>query len=68
MKATNKVSINTEFTSSCCPDEIFHVEETKTTWEIFSNIFGDDEPAQTYRKCDYTLKEAIRDYSKNGIY
>ena len=48
--------------------EKFHVEETKTTWKIFSNIYGDDEPAQTYRKCDYSLKEAIADYKENGIY
>jgi hypothetical protein len=70
------ISINTvddyceedeEFTSSY-PDEIFHVEENVKTWDIYSNIFGDDEPAQTYRKCDYSLKEAIADYKENGIY
>lgn len=48
--------------------EKFHVEETKTTWDIFSSLFGDDEAAQTYRKCDYSLKEAIADYKENGIY
>ena len=56
-----------EFTSSY-PDEVFHVEENVNTWDIYSNIFGDDEPAQTYRKCDYSLKEAIADYKENGIY
>ena len=50
-----------EFTSSY-PDEIFHVEENVKTWDIFSSLFGDDEPAQTYRKCDYSLQEAIADY------
>ena len=56
-----------EFTSSY-PDEVFHVEENVNTWDIYSNIFGGDEPAQTYRKCDYSLKEAIADYKENGIY
>ena len=56
-----------EFTS-LYPDEVFHVEENVKTWDIYSNIFGDDEPAQTYRKCDYSLQEAIADYKKNGIY
>ena len=56
-----------EFTSSY-PDEIFHVEENVKTWDIFSSLFGDDEPAQTYRKCDYSLKESIADYKENGIY
>ena len=56
-----------EFTSSY-PDEVFHVEENVKTWDIFSSLFGDDEPAQTYRKCDYSLKEAIADYKENGIY
>ena len=55
-----------EFTSSY-PDEVFYVEENVNTWDIYSNIFGDDEPAQTYRKCDYSLKEAIADYKENGI-
>ena len=75
-KEYDEISINTiddyceedeEFTSSY-PDEIFYVEETKTTWDIFSNLFGGDEPAQTYRKCDYSLKEAIAEYQENGIY
>ena len=56
-----------EFTSSY-PDEVFYVEENVNTWDIYSSIFGDDEPAQTYRKCDYSLKEAIADYKENGIY
>ena len=56
-----------EFTSSF-PEEIFHVEENVKTWDIYSDLFGDDEPAQTYRKCDYSLKEAIADYKENGIY
>ena len=75
-KEYDEISINTiddyceedeEFTSSY-PDEIFHVEENVKTWDIYSSIFGDDEPAQTYRKCDYSLKEAIADYKENGIY
>ena len=75
-KEYDEISINTvddyceeddEFDSSF-PDEVFHVEENVKTWDIYSNIFGDDEPAQTYRKCDYSLKEAIADYKENGIY
>ena len=56
-----------EFTSSF-PEEIFLVEENVKTWDVYSNLFRDDEPAQTYRKCDYSLKEAIADYKENGIY
>ena len=48
--------------------EEFSVEENVNTWDIYSNIFGDDEPAQTYRKCDYSRREAIADYKENGIY
>ena len=48
--------------------EEFSVEENVNTWDIYSNIYGDDEPAQTYRKCDYSLKEAIGDYGGNGIF
>ena len=48
--------------------EEFSVEENVNTWDIYSNIFGDDEPAQTYRKCDYSLKEAIADYKENGAF
>ena len=75
-KEYDEITINTvddyyedddEFTSSF-PDEIFHVEENVKTWDIYSNLFGDDEPAQTYRKCDYSMKEAIADYKENGIY
>ena len=75
-KEYDEISINTvddyceeddEFDSSF-PDEIFHVEENVKTWDIYSDLFGDDEPAQTYRKCDYSLKEAISDYKENGIY
>ena len=56
-----------EFTSSY-PDEVFHVEETKTTWEIFSNIYGEENAAISYEKISYTEKEAIADYRENGIY
>ena len=75
-KEYDEISINTvddyceeddEFDSSF-PDEIFYVEENVKTWDIYSSIFGGDEPAQTYRKCDYSLKEAIADYKENGIY
>jgi hypothetical protein len=48
--------------------EEFSVEETPRNWEVYSSLFGDDEPAQTYRKCDYSLKEAIADYKENGMY
>ena len=56
-----------EFTSSY-PDEVFHVEETKTTWEIFSNIYGEENAAISYEKISYTEEEAIKDYQINGIY
>ena len=71
MKTLNqaiKEENNVNFTSSCCQGEKFHVEESLECWEIYSNIWGDDEPAQTYRKCDYSLEEAIADYTANGIY
>ena len=48
--------------------EKFHVEETKTTWEIFSNIYGEENAATSYEKISYTEKEAIADYRENGIY
>ena len=56
-----------EFTSSY-PDEVFHVEENVNTWDIYSNIFGDDEPDTTYDKKDWTYDEVIEDYKENGIY
>ena len=56
-----------EFTSSY-PDEVFHVEENVNTWDIYSNIFGDDEPDTTYDKKDWTYDEVIADYRENGIY
>ena len=49
-------------------NETFTIEESRNDWEIFSNVFGDDEPARSYRKSDYSLKEAIADYKENGIY
>ena len=48
--------------------EEFSVEETPRTWEVYSSLFGDDKPATTYDKRDYSLEEAIEDYKKNGIY
>ena len=49
--------------------EKFHVEETKTTWEFFSNIYGEENAAISYyEKISYTEKEAIADYRENGIY
>ena len=48
--------------------EKFHVEETKTTWEIFSNIYGEENAAISYEKISYTKEEAIADYKENGIY
>ena len=56
-----------EFTSSY-PDEIFHVEENVNTWDIYSNIFGDDEPDTTYDKENWTYDEVVDDYKENGIY
>lgn len=47
--------------------EKFHVEETKTTWEIFSNIYGEENAAISYEKISYTKKEAIADCIENGI-
>lgn len=48
--------------------EEFSVEETPRTWEVYSSLFGNDKPATTYEKRDYSLKEAIADYKENGIY
>ena len=48
--------------------EKFHVEETKTTWEIFSNIYGEENAAISYEKISYTKEEAIKDYQINEIY
>ena len=75
-KEYDEISINTiddyceeddEFTSSY-PDEVFHVEETKTTWEIFSNIYEEENAATSYEKSRYTEKEAIANYRENEIY
>ena len=76
-KEYDEISINTvddyyreeddEFTSDH-PNEVFHVEENVKTWDIYSNIFGDDEPATTYEKRDYSLDDVIEDYSRNGVY
>ena len=49
-------------------NETFTIEESRNYWEIFSNIFGDDEPTKSYRKSDYSKEEAIKDYQINGIY
>ena len=67
MKTTSKVSINTEFTSSY-PDEVFHIEENVKTWDVYSNVFGDDKPATTYDKRDWTYEEAVSDYRENGVF
>ena len=48
-------------------NETFTIEESRTDWEIFSNVFGDDEPATSYRKSDYSKEEAIADCIENGI-
>ena len=74
-KEYDEISINTiddyceedeEFTSSY-PDEIFHVEENVKTWDIFSNIYGEENAAISYEKISYTEKEAIADCIENGI-
>ena len=49
-------------------NETFTIEESRNYWEIFSNVFGDDKPATSYRKSDYSKEEAIKDYQINGIY
>ena len=49
-----------EFTSSY-PDEVFHVEENVNTWDIYSNIYGEENAAIRYEKISYTEKEAIKD-------
>ena len=49
-------------------NETFTIEESRNDWEIFSNVFGDDESATSYRKSDYSKEEAIKDYQINGIY
>ena len=49
-------------------NETFTIVESRNDWEIFSNVFGDDEPATSYRKSDYSKEEAIKDYQINGIY
>lgn len=56
-----------EFTSSY-PDEVFHVEENVNTWDIYSNIYGEENAAISYEKISYTEKEAIADYKENGVY
>ena len=48
--------------------EEFSVEENVNTWDIYSNIFGDDEPDTTYDKENWTYDEVIEDYTENGIY
>ena len=48
--------------------EKFHVEETKTTWEIFSNIYEEGNASTSYEKIRYTKKEAIADYRESEIY
>ena len=75
-KEYDEISINT--IDDYCEDtdeyvtrdenETFTIEESRNDWEIYSNIFGDDEPATTYRKSDYSKEEAIKDYQINGIY
>ena len=59
---------DTDEYESLCDGEKFHVEETKTTWEIFSNIYGEENAAISYEKISYTEKEAIADCIENGMY
>ena len=47
--------------------EEFSVEETPRNWEVYSSLFGNDKPAATYEKRDYSLKEVIDDYTSNGV-
>ena len=49
-------------------NEEFTVEESREYWEIYSNLFGDSQPATTYDKENWTYDEAVDNYRKNGAF
>ena len=49
-------------------NETFTVEESREYWEIYSNLFGDNQPATTYDKENWTYDEAVDNYRKNGAF
>ena len=49
-------------------NEEFTVEESREYWEIYSNLFGDSQPAATYDKENWTYDEAVDNYRKNGAF
>ena len=49
------------------PEE-FIIEESREYWEIYSNLFGVDQPATTYDKENWTYDEAVDNYRKNGAF
>ena len=65
-EANKEVKAFTNYTRD--ENETFTIEESTDCWEIFSNVFGDDKPATTYDKENWTYDEAVENYRKNGIY
>ena len=49
-------------------NEKFTIEESREYWEIYSNLFGDNQPATTYDKENWTYDEAVENYRKNGAF
>ena len=49
-------------------NEEFTIEESREYWEIYSNLFGDNQPALTYDKENWTYDEAVENYRKNGSF
>ena len=49
-------------------NEKFTIEESREYWEIYSNLFGDNQPATTYDKENWTYDEAVDNYRKNGAF
>ena len=49
-------------------NEDFTIEESREYWEVYSNLFGDNQPAITYDKENWTYDEAVENYRKNGSF
>ena len=49
-------------------NEEFTIEESREYWEIYSNLFGDNQPAATYDKENWTYDEAVENYRKYGAF
>ena len=47
-------------------NEKFTIEEGYDIWKVYSNKSKDDKAAMAYKKKDYTFKQALYDYKKNG--